>query len=149
MTPAAPVLHAGLVARRGRRGWSGALLRGPSGVGKSDLALRALQAGWRLVADDRTVVWTSGGRLWGAAPRTLRGLCEARGQGLVRPGPALPCAAVALVVDLAAPGAQLERLPEPVGVELEGVRLRAVVLRAADASALARLELAWAAADGA
>lgn len=143
------MLHAGLIARRGRRGWSGVLLRGPSGVGKSDLALRALQAGWRLVADDRTVVWTVGGRLWGAAPRSLRGLCEARGQGLVRPDPALPCAAVALVVDLAGPASALERLPDPARVEVEGVALPACALRAADASALARLRLAWERADAA
>ena len=143
------MLHAGLIARRGRRGWSGVLLRGPSGVGKSDLALRALQAGWRLVSDDRTVVWTCDGRLWGAAPRTLSGLCEARGQGLVRPDPALPCTAVALLADLAGPGDEIERLPDPARAQVEGVALPACALRAADASALARLVLAWEQADAA
>lgn len=123
------------------------LLRGPSGVGKSDLALRALAAGWRLVADDRVVAWACGGRLWGAAPAALSGLCEARGQGLVRPDPALPCAAVALVVDLTGPHGELERLPDPARVEVEGVTLPAAALRAADGSALARLALAWERAD--
>ncbi len=47
------ILHAGLVALRLEGVWRGALIAGPSGVGKSDLALRAIEAGFRLVADDR------------------------------------------------------------------------------------------------
>ena len=37
----------------------GILLRGPSGSGKSDLALRLIDSGARLVADDQVVVGTS------------------------------------------------------------------------------------------
>ena len=59
-----------------------------SGAGKSDLALRALQAGWRLVADDYALVWRSGEGLWARAPETIVGRIEARGLGVV-PEPAL------------------------------------------------------------
>ena len=59
------ILHAGLVARRQDGYWRGVLIEGASGAGKSDLALRALDHGFRLVADDRVVVWASGGALYG------------------------------------------------------------------------------------
>jgi hypothetical protein len=55
------IRHAGLIARRVAGTWRGALIEGPSGVGKSDLALRALDQGFVLVADDRTLVFVSGG----------------------------------------------------------------------------------------
>ena len=40
----------------------GVLLRGPSGSGKSDLALRLIDGGARLVADDRTDLAVEDGR---------------------------------------------------------------------------------------
>jgi serine kinase of HPr protein (carbohydrate metabolism regulator) len=116
-------------------------MRGPSGVGKSDLALRALEAGWRLVADDRVIAWPSGGRLYARAPRVLAGLLEARTLG-VRPIASLGFAEVALVVDLHADAAALERVPEPGATELCGLRLPCVALAAREASASAKLALA-------
>ena len=46
--------HAGLIALYDAGGWKGVLIEGASGSGKSDLALRCLGRGFRLVADDRT-----------------------------------------------------------------------------------------------
>ena len=77
------IRHAGLIARRLGGLWRGALIEGPSGAGKSDLALRALDLGFRLVADDRTLVFVSQGRLFGRAPAPLAGLLEARGLGVL------------------------------------------------------------------
>ncbi len=135
------MLHAGIVARRGPAGWRGVLIRGPSGAGKSDLALRALAAGFRLVADDRALVWRSGGRAFGRAPEPLAGLCEARGQAIWRVPP-LALAPLALVVDLAPPSGDPERLPDAASVEIAGVRVAAISLRATDASAVARVAFA-------
>jgi serine kinase of HPr protein (carbohydrate metabolism regulator) len=45
-------LHASTVAREGRA----VLISGPSGSGKSDLALRMLDRGFTLVSDDRTII---------------------------------------------------------------------------------------------
>jgi len=104
------VLHATTLARRVDGEWRGVLVRGHSGVGKSDLALRAWERGWRLVADDRTLVWMSAGLVYGRAPDPIIGLIEARGVGLVAI-PALPFVRLALVVD-AAEGS-VERMPEP------------------------------------
>ena len=85
------IRHAGLVALRLGGSWQGVLIEGPSGSGKSDLALRAIEAGFRLVADDRVLVWTSEGRNYGRAPDALAGLLESRGAGV------LPAAAIPLL----------------------------------------------------
>ncbi len=77
------ILHGGLIARRQNGFWRGALIEGASGSGKSDLALRAIDQGFRLVADDRVVVFPAGGRLYGRAPETLAGLIEVRGVGVI------------------------------------------------------------------
>jgi serine kinase of HPr protein (carbohydrate metabolism regulator) len=57
-------VHATCVAIDGR----GILIRGRSGAGKSDLALRLIDRGARLVSDDYTILAASGGRLRAAAP---------------------------------------------------------------------------------
>ncbi|ALL12058.1 HPr kinase/phosphorylase [Caulobacter henricii] len=104
------IRHAGLIARRLAGRWRGVLIEGPSGIGKSDLALRALAEGFHLVADDRTLVFASGGRPYGRAPDSLAGLIEVRGLGVIQT-PDLAFAEIALVVRcLAAPEA-VERLP--------------------------------------
>ena len=136
-----PVLHATAIARWGAAGWRAVLLRGPSGSGKSDLALRALSAGWRLVADDRAVAWASQARLYVRAPARLSGLVEARGLGVLAAAP-LDIAAVGLVVDLVASPDALERVPAVAWVEIEGVRLRQISLFGREASAPAKLALA-------
>jgi len=138
------ILHAGLVALHAGAGsrWRGVLIEGPSGAGKSDLMLRALDLGYRLVADDRVLLWTSGGRLFGRAPDTLRDLMEVNGVDVVRLT-ALPLAPVAMVVRCGHP----ERLPEPRFVEHLGVRLPLVELDPREASAPAKLGRALAAFD--
>lgn len=103
------------------------LIRGPSGSGKSQLALRlitAAQSGLlpfaRLVADDRIRLEPCHGRLLAYAPSTLAGLIEVRGLG-IRQLPHEPVAVVGSVIDLATPDAR--RLPERAEVEVEGVTL--------------------------
>ena len=135
------VLHATTVARYSPSGWTGVLIRGPSGGGKSDLALRLLATGWRLVADDRTVVWVSGGRLWGRAPRPLAGLIEARFVGVAL-APALELAPIVLVATLTAPGETLDRMPEPAVTEILDVRLPELKLAALQEGAPAKLAAA-------
>jgi hypothetical protein len=62
----------------------GVLLLGPSGSGKSDLALRLIAAGAELVADDRTDLFARRGALWASAPARLAGLIEIRNVGIVK-----------------------------------------------------------------
>lgn len=72
-------LHASCVALDGRA----VLIGGPSGSGKSDLALRLLDRGFKLVSDDRTIVRKDGARLIASAPETIKGKLEIRGIGIV------------------------------------------------------------------
>ena len=106
------IRHAGLIARRMGGLWRGALIEGPSGVGKSDLALRAVESGFRLVADDRVTVFVSGGRLHGVAPAPLVGLLEIRSLGVVSQ-PAIAVAQVSLIVRCIDTPSAIERLPDP------------------------------------
>jgi len=104
------VRHAGLIALRHGRDWRGVLIEGPAGSGKSDLALRCLDEGFRLVADDRVLVWASGGRTWGRSPDALAGLHESRGAGVL-PLPALPFAAIVAAVRCEPSPDAVERMP--------------------------------------
>lgn len=138
------IRHAGLIARRVDGRWLGALIEGPSGAGKSDLALRALDQGFRLVADDRVVLWASGGRLFGRAPDTLRGLIEVRGLDVMQ-AEALPLAEVGLVVRLGTP----ERIPDPAYEHILGLSVPALTTEGFEESAPAKLGRALAAFDAA
>ena len=103
------------------------LIRGPSGSGKSQLALRLISAAQsgllpfaRLVADDRLRLEPCHGRLLARAPATLAGLIEVHGLG-IRELPHEPVAVIGSVVELAAPDAQ--RLPECAEIEVEGIKI--------------------------
>lgn len=66
----------------GDQDYVGILLRGPSGSGKSDLLLRALDHGAKLVADDQVLLSKRKGQIWGSAPPSIRNRLEIRGLGL-------------------------------------------------------------------
>ncbi len=99
------ILHASTVAIGG----NGVLILGPSGSGKSSLALQLIALGAELVADDRTQVSCADDELIAAAPDTISGLIEARGVGLIQTAYVGPTA-LALVVDLSKP--EKQRLPD-------------------------------------
>jgi serine kinase of HPr protein (carbohydrate metabolism regulator) len=129
------IVHATLIAARRADLWRGVLIEGPSGAGKSDLAFRAQALGFRLVADDRTLLWTSGGGLFGRAPDALSGLLEVRGLGIVAEA-ALPFARIALVVRCAE---LAERLPDPQVVARLGLEVPVLDIRPLEASAPLKL----------
>jgi serine kinase of HPr protein (carbohydrate metabolism regulator) len=131
------ILHAGLIARLDPGGWRGVLIEGASGAGKSDLALRAIDAGWALVADDRTLVWVSQGRLFGRAAPALAGLIEARGVGVLA-SPSRPFSGIDLIVSCVPRGA-VERAPEFQARDILGVAIPTIALTAWEASAPAKL----------
>jgi hypothetical protein len=135
-------IHASCVSIGGK----GVLLLGASGAGKSDLALRLIDGGARLVADDACELFVRGGKLCARAPASIAGLLELRGQGII----AMPCAksvALALAVDLRPSPA---RLPEPAffkppkGLK-EANRLPLIMVKAEAASAPARIRMGLAA----
>lgn len=131
---------------------AGLLLRGPSGSGKSDLALRMIAGGTaRLVADDRVVLWPgeAGDAPRLACPEGLAGSIEIRGLGIVSldphewvagtsaPSPDegtdihAPC--LRLVVDLVDRSA-VPRLPMPSPAPIAGAWVPRLRLHAFDLS---------------
>jgi HPr kinase/phosphorylase len=124
-------------------GGEGVLLRGPSGSGKSDLALRLIDGGARLIADDQTELRDIGGAARLTAPATIAGQMEVRGIGIVAV-PYQASAPLRLVVDLAPPEA-IERLPEPKSCRFFGYDLPLIALTPFEASAPAKLRAALAA----
>ena len=121
------------------------LLRGAPGSGKSDLALRLIDQGARLVADDWVEVTAEGEMLWASAPAAIAGMMEVRGVGVLRLPPA-PRARLRLVADLV-PSEAVERLPEPASMTIDGLSLPLVRLAPLEASAVAKLRLLMRALD--
>ena len=141
MTNRRPVLiHATAVALPVDDDWSGVLFRGPPGSGKSDLALRLIDQGARLIADDQTELWLSDGVLNLRAPASIAGRIEVRGLGLERV-PTAEQAPLVLVADLVA-AADIDRLPTPQTATLAGMRVARICLAPFEASATAKLRLA-------
>ncbi|KKN47822.1 hypothetical protein LCGC14_0658980 [marine sediment metagenome] len=109
-------IHATTVAVDGR----GVLILGASGQGKSSLALQLISLGGVLVADDRTDLTQKNGLLRASAPKSIQGMIEARGIGLL----ALPYVSdipIYLSVDL--DNDETERLPKPYHQTLLDVRI--------------------------
>jgi serine kinase of HPr protein (carbohydrate metabolism regulator) len=89
-------------------GEAGLLIRGPSGTGKSRVALRLIDQQWqpgapsiRLVGDDRIVLTATGQRLVARPHPTIAGRIEWRGQGLLTL-PHEPAVVIRALIDLTA-----------------------------------------------
>jgi serine kinase of HPr protein (carbohydrate metabolism regulator) len=132
-TLSSETIHASCVSIGGRA----VLLSGRSGSGKSDLALRLIDRGARLVSDDYSLLVRRGGRLFATPPATIAGRIEVRGVGIVE----MPYSSeveVALIVDLEAP---VPRMPDPALRRIAGVDVPHAALAALEASAPIKIEL--------
>jgi serine kinase of HPr protein (carbohydrate metabolism regulator) len=130
----------------GRRG---ALLRGNSAAGKSDLALRFLalpaegEARPLLVADDQVFIATGAkGALLASPPPTLAGKIEVRGLGILEL-PFLAEAELVLVCDLVGPK-DVPRMPPEAWerTTLAGIAVPSLKLAPFEASAPLKLKMA-------
>jgi HPr kinase/phosphorylase len=118
-------IHASAVAFGGDAGLAAAVIVGPSGSGKSALALALLALGARLVGDDHVLLHREDDGVIARPVPALRGVIEARGVGLLRAS-AVSAAPVAVVIDMAAHEPALlppPRLPPQREAELIGIRL--------------------------
>ena len=128
-------LHASTVALEGRA----VMISGPSGSGKSDLALRLLDRGFTLVSDDQTIVRRDGDRLVASAPPTIKGKLEIRGVGIVEME-TVTDVPVALYVELTS---EIVRLPDDRRERpVLGVNLPLISVDAQTASAASKVALA-------
>ena len=128
-------LHASTVAIDGRA----VMISGPSGSGKSDLALRLLDRGFTLVSDDQTIVRKDNGRLLASAPPTIHGKLEIRGVGIVDME-TVSDVPVALVVELTS---DIQRLPDDSRERLIlDVRIPLISIDALTASAPSKVAVA-------
>jgi HPr kinase/phosphorylase len=110
------VMHATSVAVDGK----GLLIIGPSGSGKSSLALQMIGLGAVLVADDQTEIYLQEGAPYLRGPAAITGVIEARYVGLLT-APTVLMAPLHLVVDLAQMEGQ--RLPERHDMMILGQRI--------------------------
>ena len=138
MTANAPI-HATSVAWRFADGWRAVLVTGPSGTGKSDLALRLTARGWRLIADDYTHVTADDGALYASPPASIVDRIEVRGVGIVA-ARTRPVARIALVAECAF--VPVERLPEPEFRRFHGLDLPLIRLDPRQASAVEKVAVA-------
>lgn len=127
-------LHASAISIDGKA----VLLRGPSGIGKSDLALRLMDEGATLIADDYVELTTVNGHILLQAPKTIRGKMEIRGIGLIE-RPFAENVPLGLVCDLVITGS-MDRLPEKDShFHLDGLSVRLIQLEGQLPSAPAKI----------
>nr|WP_298685729.1 HPr kinase/phosphatase C-terminal domain-containing protein [uncultured Dongia sp.] len=121
------------------------LLRGPSGSGRSDLALRLIDEGALLVSDEQVELHRHGEHLFVTAPEmmpeNLKGRIEARGLGLVPVAHVAEARPLAWVIDMAAAD-QIDRLPVALSTDYLGVTVPLLKLDPFALSATAKLRLA-------
>ena len=118
----------------------GILLLGPSGSGKSDAALRLMDAGALLVADDQVILTRQGESLTASPPPQIQGMMEVRGLGLIH------CSFKAqthlsLAVDLT-PNLEVPRMPQARYFEALDVRVPLLILNPFEASFTAKVKAA-------
>ena len=128
------IVHASCVEFMG----SGLLICGKPGSGKSDLCLRLIDAGARLIADDQTQLNNTDGKLIASCPDSLRGLLEIRGIGIVE----MPFAVqteigLKLILRKAE---KIDRMPLIETEVLEGVQVPVFQLNPFEASALLKIK---------
>ena len=145
MDGARDLVHGTAIAIGGRA----ALIRGPSGSGKSDLAMRCLGVASsslvpepaKLVSDDQVLLTRRGGGIQAESPQSIRGKLEIRGLGIINV-PDCDAAKLVLVADLVPAGAY-ERLPDPGRrVTILGLSVPLIEIAPFEASAALKLLLA-------
>ena len=124
----------------------GVILRGPPSSGKSDLALRLINEGAQLVADDQIVLNSNGKELFASAPEKLLGLMEVRGIGIIE-FDYIKNVKVEVIFDLVK-NDKISRLPDALTANVNGVSVPRILLFPFEVSATTKLTIAAKAVTG-
>ncbi|MGN6207279.1 HPr kinase/phosphorylase [Asticcacaulis sp.] len=134
------IIHATSLSLHIGQAWRGVLIMGPSGSGKSDLALRLIETaghtGCALVSDDCSVLWTSGGQLYAGAPETIEGRMEIRGLGIMA---AETRKLTRIHLAVLAQSDPIERMPENEITPILGQAIPTIRLNPREASSVSKL----------
>jgi len=117
----------------------GILIRGPSGSGKSDLALRLIDDGAGLVADDQVVIKEVGQELYLSPPDSLSGLIEVRGVGVIKIE-YVSDIRLCLIVELD-PRNEIQRIPKIKEELIKKIPVPVINMYAFESSVLAKIKI--------
>ncbi len=117
----------------------GILIRGPSGSGKSDLALRLIDDGAGLIADDQVVIKAVQQELYLSPPDSLSGLIEVRGVGVIKIEYVRDIR-LCLIVELD-PSNEIQRIPLIKEELIKNIPVPVINMYAFESSVLAKLKI--------
>ncbi len=117
---------------------TGLLITGSSGSGKSDLCLRLIDQGAKLIADDQTIIENQNGQLKARCPDTIKGLLEIRGIGIVEM-PFIYETNINLKLSLRAFD-QIDRMPEKITELIENIEIPVYYLDAFSDSSIIKVK---------
>ena len=129
------LVHASCVNFKGK----GILILGKSGSGKSDLALRLIDAGGTLVSDDYVDVFSENKVLMAKVAHNISGMIEVRGVGLMKVV-FLPMTQLDLALELMQRN-DIERHPEHRYFETDNIKIPLYGYDGFCASAVAKINL--------
>ena len=116
----------------------GLLIRGQSGSGKSDLALRLIDSGATLISDDLTICKKIGDYLYLYPHSNTKGLLEVREIGIMTV-PYVENIKLTLVVELVEE--EFERIPAMMSCNILGIKFPKIKLFGKSSSAVAKIKI--------
>ena len=116
----------------------GVLIRGKSGIGKSDLALRLIDSGATLISDDLTICKKIGDYLYLHPHSKTKGLLEVREIGIMTV-PYVENVKLTLVVELVEE--KFERIPEMMNCSILGMKFPKIKIFGKSSSAVAKIKI--------